>query len=152
MTYSKDPMILRAIIMEHYDTPSKKINSDSDKCSHLHHYQNKSATCIDDITAYVNVENNIIKEVYFSGLGCAVSTASTDIMANFLVNKSVDEAFKIIDNYLNMTLGKEYDEELLDELIAFYNINNQANRIKCSQIGVNAIKKCLEEILEHGNK
>lgn len=150
MDYSKDPTLLRAIIMEHYDTPSQKISNDDPK-AHLPHYQNKSATCIDDITAYMDVENNVIKAIYFSGLGCAVSTASTDIMANYLIGKNVEEAFKIINNYINMTLGKEYDESLLGELIAFYNINKQANRIKCSQIGVLAIQKCLEEILGYGN-
>ena len=151
MEFSKDPTLLRSIIMEHYDTPSKKISDSDEKAQHLHHYQNKSATCIDDITAYAKLDNNVIQEIYFSGLGCAVSTASTDIMANFLVGKTVQEAFDIINNYINMTMGQEYDESKLDELIAFYNIHNQSNRIKCSQIGVNAIKFCLEEIINNGN-
>ncbi|GAA5414677.1 Fe-S cluster assembly sulfur transfer protein SufU [Ureaplasma ceti] len=149
MSYSKDPMLLRSIIMDHYDTPSKRIDVNSEHAC-LHHYQNKSSTCIDDITAYVNIENDVITEVYFSGLGCAVSTASTDIMCNWLVGKTPAQAMEIIDNYVSMTLGQPYNEELLDELIAFYNINNQSNRIKCSQIGVNAIKTCIQEVLANG--
>ena len=145
MEFSKDPTLLRSIIMEHYDTPSKKISEDSEQAK-LHHYQNKSSTCIDDITAYAEVENGVIKQLYFSGLGCAVSTASTDIMANYLTGKTIEEAYKIINNYIEMTLGNPYDESMLDELIAFYNIHNQSNRIKCSQIGINAIKFCLEEL------
>ena len=40
---------------------------------------------------------------------------------------------------------KEYDEELLQEAIAFQNVGKQANRIKCATIGWKAMKEMLEE-------
>ncbi len=144
MSYSKDPSLLRSIIMHHYEKPSQKVENIND-IDFQNSYQNKSSTCIDDITVYIDVQDNLIKNIYFSGLGCAISTASTNIMSTYLVDKTIEEANLIIDNYINMTLGKEYNEDMLGELIALYNVNNQSNRIKCAQIGINAIKECLKK-------
>ncbi len=144
MPFSKDPNILRSIILHNYEKPNQKLEN-LNNLDFQQSYQNKSSTCIDDITVYINVENNIIKDINFSGLGCAISTASTNIMATYLIGNDINFAYKIIDNYLNMTIGKEYDESILDELIAFYNVHNQSNRIKCAQIGINAIKECLKK-------
>lgn len=144
MSYSKDPSLLRSIIMHHYEKPSQKVENIND-IDFQNSYQNKSSTCIDDITVYIDVQDKIIKNIYFSGLGCAISTASTNIMSSYLVDKTIQEANLIIDNYIDMTLGKEYNEDMLGELIALYNVNNQSNRIKCAQIGINAIKECLKK-------
>lgn len=144
MTLSKDPAFLRSIIIDHYDTPNKKVKEQPEGYIKL---QNKSATCIDDITVYIKYHDKIIDDIVFSGIGCAISTSSTDIMAEMLVNKSFDEAFKILNNYLAMVSGDSYDEDILDELIAFYKINEQPNRIKCSQIGILAIYNCLKDIV-----
>ena len=138
MSYSKDPMFLRSIIMQHYDQPNNKVDEKVDN-SYVS-YQNKSATCIDDITILL-----------FSGIGCAISTSSTDIMSSFLKNKTVPESLGIIENYLKMVDGESYDEEMLDELIAFYKINEQPNRLRCAKIGVLAIYNCLKELNKNGN-
>ena len=53
------------------------------------------------------------------------------------------EAFKIIENYLNMIYEKPYDEEALDEAIVFQNTHKQAARIKCATIGWNGLTKLL---------
>lgn len=143
MTLSKDPSLLRSIIMDHYDAPNKKVKEKPEGYIKL---QNKSATCIDDITVYIKYHNNIIDDIVFSGIGCAISTSSTNIMANMLIDKNFEEAFSILDNYLAMVSGQPYNEETLDELIAFYKINEQTNRIKCSQIGILAIYNCLKDI------
>lgn len=144
MSYSKDQSLLRSIIMHHYEKPSQKVEN-INAIDFQNSYQNKSSTCIDDITVYIDVQDKIIKNIYFSGLGCAISTASTNIMSTYLVDKTIEEANLIIDNYIDMTLGKEYNEDMLGELIALYNVNNQSNRIKCAQIGINAIKECLKK-------
>lgn len=149
MSYSKDPMFLRSIIMQHYDQPNNKVDNDVDKS--YTSYQNKSATCIDDITIHIKLENDKISDILFSGIGCAISTSSTDIMSSFLKNKTTSESLKIIENYLKMIDGEEYDEEMLDELIAFYKINEQPNRLRCAKIGILAIYNCLKEMNKDGN-
>ena len=45
---------------------------------------------------------------------------------------------------------KDYDEDKLEEAIAFKNTHKQANRIKCATIGWNALEKLLEEHEKEG--
>lgn len=145
MSLSKDPIFLRNIIIENYDNPNKKISKPLEDSSYVK-LQNKSSTCIDDITVYIKTNNKVIEDLLFSGIGCAISTSSTNIVCNLLVGKTISEAFIILDNYLKMINGEGYDEELLDELIAFHKVHEQTNRIKCASIGINAIYNCLKDI------
>ena len=41
--------------------------------------------------------------------------------------------------------GQAYDEELLEEAVAFQNVGKQANRIKCATIGWKGFEELLNE-------
>ena len=66
-------------------------------------------------------------------------------MGELLKGKTILEAQEIIDNYMAMVDEEAYDEELLDEAIAFQNVGKQANRIKCATIGWNGIQEILND-------
>ena len=104
-----------------------------------------SASCIDDITVQLDVEDDVIKDIRFDGVACTISTASTSIMSDLLIGKKVKEAEEIIHNYLNMIDNKEYDPEILEEANVFQNVYKQANRIKCATIGWDAVEEMLKE-------
>ena len=40
---------------------------------------------------------------------------------------------------------RDYDEEKLEEAVAFHNVGSQANRIKCATIGWKAMEEMIEE-------
>lgn len=141
----KDQMMLRAIIMDHYKYPHHHGLVEDESYQKMHM---SSASCIDDIHIQAKVEDGMIKDIRFDGVACTISTASTSIMCDLMVGKSVEEAQKIMDEYNKMIDGQEYDEELLEEAIAFAGVGNQANRIKCATIGwrgIDAILKGSEE-------
>ena len=126
----KDPMVLRSIIMDHYEYPRNHTLSES---------------CIDDIHVQTLIEDGKIKDIRFDGVACTISTASTSIMSELFQGKTIAQANHIIEEYFAMIDQKEYDEELLQEAIAFQNVGKQANRIKCATIGWKAMKEMLEE-------
>ena len=132
----------RIILLDHYNNPNNKKEIDDSKYKSIH---NASESCIDDITVYMYAEDGIIKDLYFSGIGCTISTASTDIMCDLLKGKTFDEAKKILENYNNMVSEKPFDEELLEEANAFDTLYQQANRIKCGTIGIHAIEDLIDE-------
>lgn len=138
----KDPMVLRSIIMDHYEYPrNHELNSDSTYAQkHM-----ASESCIDDITVQAKLADDKIVDIRFDGVACTISTASTSIMSELLKGKSKAEAQHIIDQYFAMIDGREYDEELLQEAVAFHTVGKQANRIKCATIGWNAIREILTE-------
>lgn len=61
-----------------------------------------SDSCIDDLTIYLKIENDVIKDAFFNGVGCAISTASTDILCDIIKGKSEKDALEIIENYHHM--------------------------------------------------
>jgi nitrogen fixation NifU-like protein len=104
-----------------------------------------SESCIDDITVMAKIEDNIVKDVCFDGVACTISTASTSIMTELLIGKTVEEAEMIVREYYNMIELLPFDEEVLQEAIAFHQVGKQANRIKCATIGFKAIEECIKE-------
>lgn len=137
-----DPMVLRELVMDHYQYPHNHKLTRSDLYRSVHM---ASESCIDDITVESRIENGVIEDIQFEGEACTISTSSTSIMTDLLIGKTVEEAKEIIRNYFDMVDGKEYDPELLQEALVMRNVHKQANRIKCATIGWNAMKQMIEE-------
>ena len=140
MRISDNPNLIREIIMDHYEYPRNKRLKNNEKYVRANL---DSESCIDNIDLEVLIENGKIKDICFDGVACTISTASTSIMSELLKDKSIEEANDIIENYLNMLYGKEYDEELLGEAAAFINTSKQANRIKCATLSWNGLKEII---------
>ena len=141
-----NPLVMREIIMDHYKRPIfKKTPGNTEDFVKIHM---DSPNCIDDITIFIRIEKEIVNEVYFDGIACAIATASTDIMCDMIKDKALDDAEVLIENYLNMLYEKPYDKEILGEAIVFINTSKQAARIKCATIGWDGLKK---GIMEYNN-
>ena len=141
-----DNNLRREIIIDNYQNPMNKKLVDDD--SYLStNYNNES--CIDNLTLQMKIEDNIIKDIVFDGEACAISTSATSIFIRSLIGKSVDEAKKIIINYNNMLQEKEYDKDLLGELIVYSEISKQPNRITCALLPSTCITRMLEELDKH---
>ncbi len=140
--FLNDPMVLRQIIMDHYEYPRNHELSKEEGYVQKHM---ASESCIDDIYVQTKIEEGKVKDVRFDGVACTISTASTSIMSELILGKSVEEAKEIIQNYYAMIDQREYDPDLLQEAIAFANVGKQANRIKCATIGWKAMEELLEE-------
>jgi len=143
-----DPMVKRSIIMDHYENPRNKEKVEDPR------YQNinmNSESCIDDITIYLLVEDNIVKDFKFDGVGCTISTASTSILSELVIGETIDKAYEIIKAYDSMIKEEPYDEMLLQEAVVFKDVSKQANRIKCAMIGFNGLQTLLDAFKEIKN-
>lgn len=132
MPISIDPMMMREIIMDHYENPRNKHETKDPSYKTVHM---DSASCIDDIYVQAKIENNVIKDVCWHGTSCAISTAATSIMTELIKGKTIQDAEKIYQNYFDMLEGRPFDETLLGEAIAFKNTGRQPSRIGCATIG-----------------
>ena len=127
-----NPQILREIIMDHYEHPRNRGLVDDDTYKKVNM---NSDTCIDNLDIQLKMNGNVIEDIRYDGEACAICTSSTSIMSELLIGKTKEEALQIVDNYMNMIYEKDYDEDLLEEAIAFKNTYKQANRIKCATLG-----------------
>lgn len=139
--------LMRELLMDHYQYPHNHELVENDR--YLSKRMN-SASCIDDITVQVDIEDGLVKDVRFDGVACTISTASTSIMSDLMIGKSVEEAKKIINEFEKMINNETYDEELLQEANVFQNVYKQANRIKCATIGWDALKDMIKENEDNG--
>lgn len=142
MPISINPQMMREIIMDHYSSPIHKLTP-NDKENYLS-IRMDSDSCIDDITIYLKIENNIVTKAFFDGIACTISTASTDILCDLVLNKTKEDALYILTQYTNMIFEKEYDDSVLDEALVFVNTHKQAARIKCATLGANGLKELIE--------
>lgn len=146
MPILNDPMLWREIIMDHYQNPRNHEEVTDSRYRTVHM---DSASCIDDIYVQVLIENGVVTDCKFHGVACAISTASTSIMTELIVGKTVAEASRIMENYRNMIAEKEFDPEILGEAIAFINTSKQASRINCATIGWRGLADLLNEEHHH---
>lgn len=139
-----NPAIMREIIMSHYKKPNfKKTPQNPDEYHKVHM---DSPNCIDDITIFIKTKDDVISEIMFDGVACAISTAATDIMCEMVLNQKFTEAIFLIEQFRNMIFERPYNEEVLGEALAFMNTSKQAARIKCALIGWDGLDIGLKEI------
>lgn len=135
--------------MDHYSYPR---NHSLTQDEHYLSRHMDSESCIDDITVQALIDEGVIKDVRFDGEACAISTASTSILTELMAGKTIEEAKTIIDQYMAMIDEREYDENILEEAIAFQGVGKQANRINCATLGWKAMLEMIEESEETANE
>ena len=132
----------RAIIIDNYNNPFNKESVNDPNFIHVHV---KSPTCIDDLTMFIKIENDIVVDAYFDGEACAISTSATSIFLRKIIGLKLDEVLKIMDNYNKMIEEKEYDSSCLEELNVYSEIYKQANRKRCALLPVLTMEKVIDE-------
>lgn len=134
----------REIILENFEHP---FNKDGNDDLNYEKSNSNNESCIDNIDLYVDIKDNIIRDIRFNGDACAISTASTSIMLKNIINKSVSDAIKYIENFMNMVNELDYNEDELNEGIAFTEIYKQQNRKTCVTLPYVGILKVLKKYL-----
>ena len=141
--------IYNELIMEHsMNSYNKKKLEEADFCEIGH-----NPNCGDEITLEIKLDGNIIKDMAFSGHGCAISQASTSIMIDTLKGKTLEEAKEIIEIFIQMIKRETKSEEELEKLedaIALKNVANMPARVKCALLAWHTIQNMIEEKIENG--
>ena len=138
--------MMRQIILMHYDTPyhiETPQNTDEFKVIHLN-----STGCIDDITLFLKINDNVVETGYFDGVGCTISIASTSILLSLIEGKNINKALLIIHEYKEMINGRKFNKELLDEALVFINTSRQPSRIICATLSWDGAQQLINQHVE----
>ena len=135
-----DSNLKREIILDNYQNPDNRGLIDDDSYLKIN---SNSESCIDNLDFMMKVEDGVIKDIRFDGEACAISTSATSIMIRKLIGKTKEEVKDILTNYQNMINEKDYDKELLGELLVYDEIYKQPNRKGCALLPSEAIEKML---------
>ena len=143
-----DKELGREIILEHFSHPLNKEEVNDSKYLKVN---SNNPNCIDNLNIYLLIEDNIIKDIKFMGEACAISTSSTSIMIKNLIGKKIEDAKEYINNLYHMCNEEEYDEDILNEGLAFQDIYKQSNRKNCALLPYKGILKVIEEYEKKSN-
>ena len=137
------------VLGEHSRNPDHKHHLSGATCS----VKGRNPSCGDEITLELQVEDGMVKDAAFTGIGCAISQASTDIMAGLIRGKSVAEARGLAQKFIRMIKGEITDEEELEELdeaLALKNVSHMPARVKCAVLAWHTLDDALTS--ENNNK
>jgi len=134
--------LYREIINDHNINPvHKKDISDPDL-----KLRGVNPSCGDDITIMLKIKDGIITDGSFTGCGCAISQASSDMMFDNVIGLDKETAIKRADKFTAMIDGGITDDnELLDLDEAMYlkDISHMPARAKCAILGWRTLKQAL---------
>ena len=104
-------------------------------------------TCGDNIELNLDIRGGVITDGSFTGIGCAVSQASADIMLELIIGKTPDEAKHCTALFRKMIAGEASDKEIdeLEEAGALQSISKMPARVKCALLSWNTLEKLIDE-------
>ena len=112
-------------------------------CSHA----GLNPSCGDEITLHLQVKDGIVQSGSYTGVGCAISQASADIMLDLIIGRSKEDALHLTDLFKKMIAGEISDHELdeLEEAGALQNISKMPARVKCAVLAWKTLELLLHE-------
>jgi nitrogen fixation NifU-like protein len=115
--------LYREVILDHYKNPRNHGTLDDADA----HADGQNPLCGDEVSVYVDFDGDTIREMKFSGRGCAISQAATSMLTELVVGKTAQEA-AAIDR---------------DELLEEAPIPLTPVRLKCAMLGLTTLKVAL---------
>ncbi|MCM0618917.1 Fe-S cluster assembly sulfur transfer protein SufU [Nocardioides bruguierae] len=138
--------LYQEIILDHYKNPHHQGLRDPFEAE-VHHV---NPTCGDELTLRVHLEDGAVADVSYDAVGCSISQASTSVLADLLIGKSVEEALGVHQTFLELMQSKgtiEPDEEVLEDAIAFAGVSKFPARVKCALLAWMAWKDATAQSL-----
>ena len=125
--------LYQQVILDHNKKPRnfRKLESPS------HTAEGYNPLCGDQLTIYLNVEDDQVKEVGFEGSGCAISKASASMMTQAVKGKSKEQAEHLFQEFHSMVTGElneENEKNNLGNLKIFAGVRDFPVRVKCATL------------------
>lgn len=108
--------------------------------------QGHNPLCGDTVTVYVDMEGDVLRDVAFQGIGCAISTASASVMTQVVKGKSRAETkwlcavfHTLVTEGIETTGSSE-----LGAVAAFAGVRRFPSRIKCAELAWRTLQAALQ--------
>ena len=103
--------------------------------------------CGDQITLFLKVTEDIVEDISFEGVGCAISKSSASMMTEGVKGKSVEEALTVFEAFREMITAKSdgsKDSEILGDLEILKGVAQYPTRIKCATLSWHTLQAALQ--------
>lgn len=131
--------LYQQVILDHSKSPRNFHKLDHATCT----AQGHNPLCGDNVTLYLIMENNVIKDISFQGSGCAISKASASILTDSLKGKSAADVTALFDKVHDMvTTGKAGGD--MGKLAVFAGVHKFPARVKCAILPWHAVVSAID--------
>jgi len=115
----------------------------------VHHV---NPTCGDEVTLRLLLEGTgetaVVKDISYEALGCSISTASTSVLTDEVVGRTVKEALETHTAMHAMLTSRGQDtgdEAVIGDGVAFAGVAKYPARVKCALLGWMAFTDALNQ-------
>ena len=136
--------LYQSVILDHSKRPR---NFCKPKCSNRT-AEGVNPLCGDQLTVYLNVEDDVVKDVGFKGSGCAISTASASLMTQSIKGKGIGEVGHLFDGFRKMVTSdpqSSVGSDELGKLSVFSGVREFPMRVKCATLAWHAMSEALRD-------
>lgn len=106
--------------------------------------QGHNPLCGDNVTLYLSLDGEVIKDISFLGSGCAISKASASILTAVLKGKTKAEVKALFAKVHQMVTSGHVDGEDLGKLAVFAGVHKFPARVKCAILPWHAVIAAME--------
>ncbi len=101
--------------------------------------------CGDHITVELELNGDIIKDVHFTGSGCAISKSSASIMTTIVKGKTMEEADRMFEQFHHLVTDDTIDvsDEGLGKMAVFAGVKEFPARVKCASLAWHTLHAAL---------
>jgi nitrogen fixation NifU-like protein len=102
--------------------------------------------CGDQLTVFLNLEGDTVRDASFQGSGCAISKASASMMTDAVKGKTVGEVERLFAAFHDMVTGEpgaDPDIEEMGKLAVFAGVCEYPARVKCASLAWHTLQAAL---------
>ena len=110
------------------------------------HAEGYNPLCGDRFSVYLHVEDGVIRDVGFQGMGCAISKASASLMTASVKGKTIAEAGRLFASFHHLVTDGEApaDPVELGKLRVFAGVREFPVRVKCASLAWHTLQAALD--------
>jgi nitrogen fixation NifU-like protein len=114
---------------------------EADRRAHGH-----NPLCGDRWTVALRLDEGVIRDIRFTGAGCAISKASASLMTEAVAGQPLDGALNLFDRFqalLTTSMDHDVDASSLGKLSVFAGVREFPMRVKCASLAWHTLKAAL---------
>lgn len=104
--------------------------------------------CGDKLTLYMEIADGVIKDISFTGSGCAISVASASLMTEALKGKTQEQANALFNDFHTLVTGDagspEEEAHKFGKLAILAGVREFPTRVKCATLAWHTLQAALE--------
>lgn len=134
--------LYQQVILDHNKNP-RNFHEMADATSKVDGY---NPLCGDHYTIFLKVDGDTIREVSFTGSGCAISKASASVMSSTIKGKSKEEVDSLFETFHRLVTGDASGLSAADlgRLAAFSGVSEFPARVKCATLAWHTLRSAIE--------